>query len=159
MSVPCHVCVAQTEYRTYGMFYVLPCPVSVLPCSGHVAHIRQGWLPIWLPVCFWGNTVLADFPSVVRRGGPTVWHWSEETHSSSLRCTVHRQSLLPWQRRSTPTHNSMAGEEADAFLWPLGSPAMPSPPLWLALAKPWLSFAWFQQLASQCTHTPVQGRP
>ena len=34
-------------------------------------------------VCFWGNTVLADFPSVVRRGG-TVYGAGQYTHSSSL---------------------------------------------------------------------------
>ena len=161
MSVPCYVCCrGAVHIRHTAMFYVLACPLSVLPCSAH-AHIRRQGCAHLVAVCFWGNTVLADFPSVVRRGG-AVWCWSVHTQFiPAVKCSVAgcRSAVLVHQH--SEESSSMAKEEKGAFLRPLGSCHATPPLAGRHCPNPglWFPFAWYQQLASQCTHTPVQGRP
>ena len=158
---PCRAMCAVEVQCTYGirhMFYVLACPLSVLPFSAH-AHIRRQGCAHLVAVCFWGNTVLADFPSVVRRGG-AVWCWSVHTQFiPAVQCSVVgcRSAVLVHQHSE---ESSSMAEEA-AFLRLVGSC---HPPFgWQALAKPSSACAlhgtYLLQPASQCTHTPVQWRP
>ena len=75
--------------------YFMSLPVLRLYC---LAMFLATSLPIRQAVCFWGNTVLADFPSVVKRRR-TVWLcWS--VLSSSLQCSAVCScwGLLPRRR-------------------------------------------------------------
>ena len=120
-------CVLSSVHCTYGIRHIrhmahvlcprLSCVCIAMFCAR--THIwRQGCAHL-VAVCFWGNTVLADFPSVVRRGG-TVYGAGQYTHnsfpqfSSLEECSM---SLLPRQRRRRGI-SSATGQ-------------LP-PPLWLA---------------------------
>ena len=138
-------CVLSSVHCTYGtqhirhMAYVL-CPRLSCVCIAMFCartHIRRQGCAHLVAVCFWGNTVLADFPSVVRRGG-TVYGAGQYTHSSSLlfsggvqyEYTVHQHS-----ESSSTAEEMYKRRRRGAFLRPLGSC---HPPFgWQALAKPW----------------------
>ena len=122
MSVPCHVfcpvCIAHMEYGTCGtwhMFYVLACPVSVLPCSVHVhIYMTARLCPFGCRV-FLGEYSFGRFPICSQERRHSVWGWSVHTQFiPAVQCSM---SLLPRQRRRRGI-SSATGQ--------------PPPPLWLA---------------------------
>ena len=137
-------CVLSSVHCTYGIRHIRHTAHVLCPCLSCVCiamfcsrtHIwRQGCTHL-VAVCFWGNTVLADFPSVVRRGG-TVYGAGQYTHNS------FPQFSAVWVffhgRGGVCTRGGgggcTKGGGGGAFLRPLGSR---HPPFgWQALAKPW----------------------
>ena len=87
----CYVCIVRIAH--------ILCPCLSRVC---ISMFLATSLPIRQAVCFWGNTVLADFPSVVKRRRAVWLCWSVTVHPcrSSQQCSAVCScwGLLPRRR-------------------------------------------------------------